>query len=220
MVLQISDRLTRRSDHDRAIRLPGRSSADPLGVIMKRLRNLIQMTIFFLLLASHAWAGTEGLFVVYHLEKSSVSGEISLRPVEISFDTVSDPALAVFAEWRRPYLDKNTVVLEQTNKAYFKGLKVTTNASMVNLEVFLDYTACREDLEKISSKGRNSLLEATAAAILYTKNVPGIQPVKTVVMHVTGFFEDQPNVTKTYMWSKLQKKWKPYLGGFADILKK
>lgn len=193
----------------------------PSGEKMKKQRNLLIAMMVFLLLGSQVWAGAEGLFVVYQLEKSTVSGEISLRPVEISFDTVSDPALAVFAAWKRPSLENNKIVLHQVNSAYCEGLKVATKSTTrERLEVFLDYTECTADLEKLKSKSaKESLLEATAAAILYTENVPKVSPVKTVVLHVKGYFgKDRPEETKTYAWNKLQKKWKPYLGGFADAL--
>ena len=65
---------------------------------MKAIKSIITVVAISCLVAwSSAFAGAEGYFLVYHLEKSTVSGALTLRPVEITFDTVSDPALAVFA---------------------------------------------------------------------------------------------------------------------------
>lgn len=191
--------------------------------MMKLIKYILLASILSCsILANTAWAGAEGYFLVYHLEKSQVSGELSLRPIEITFDTVSDPALAVFAEWRKPYLDNNKIELVQANKAYFKGLKVDTKRISGNkLEVFLDYTDCGEEIRKVKSKTeKNGIIEGTAAAIFYTENVPKIPPIETITIHVKGFFEDQKDATKSFSWSKLKKKWKPYMGAFETIGKK
>lgn len=173
-------------------------------------------------LANSVWAGAEGYFLVYHLEKSQVTGELSLRPVEITFDTVSDPALAVFAEWHKPYLNNNKIEFIQANKAFFKGLKVETKRiSGEKLEVFLDYTDCGEEIRKLKLKAeKNGIIEGTAAAIFYTENVPNMPPIETITIRVKGFFDDPKDATKSFSWSKLKKKWKPYMGAFEAIGKK
>lgn len=186
---------------------------------MKLLQQFIlYATMVIMFTARAAWAGEDGLFVVYHLEYSRISGELSLRPVEIKFDTVTSPSYAVFTEWLRPYLhDKDQIELEQINKAYCKSLKIEIkNEKREHIDVFLDYSACKGKNKPTSAEDK--VLEGIAAAIFYTENVPKVQPVTSLSLHVKGI-SNQNEITKNYAWTALQKKWTPYMAGFIDRCK-
>ena len=182
---------------------------------MRLLKQLIVATAILLSSGIPAWAGAEGLFVVFQLEKSSVDGRLNLRPVEIEFDTVADPGYAVFSEWLRPYLhDENKIEMKQINQAYRKGLLVDFRSGG---HVHLDYAACSGKNRPTSEK--DNLFEGIAAAILYTANVPGISPAASITLHIKGISKAQPEFQLSYSWDVIRKKWQPYLAGFKDRCK-
>jgi hypothetical protein len=187
---------------------------------MKFIRDAMLGTVFLLFTVGNAWAGAEGLFLVYQLETSDVNGALNLRPVEVQFDMAGDtnPAYGVFAEWLRPYIhDSNQINLEQRNAAYCKGLKADINNSFPDhIEVSLDYSGCSGKSKPRSDKDK--LLEGIAAAILYTENVPNIKPVPTVRLKVKGM-ANVAEFTKTFSWQDIQKKWQPWWGGFQNHCK-
>ena len=186
---------------------------------MRLIQKLIVATAILLSSGIPAWAGADGLFVVFQLEKSSADGRLNLRPVEIEFETVADPGYAVFSEWIRPYLhDENKIDMKQINQAYCKGLLVDfRSSSRERLDVHLDYTACSGKNKPTSEKDK--LFEGIAAAILYTENVPGIPPVISITLHINGISKTQSEIKLSFSWDAIRKKWQPYMAGFKDRCK-
>ncbi len=184
-----------------------------------RFLHQVVATAILISFAIPAWAGADGLFIVYQIEESSVDGRPNLRPVEIEFDTVADPGYAIFSEWLRPYLhDENKIEMKQINQAYCKGLLVDFRSGSRNLlDVHLDYTACSGKNKPTSEKDK--LFEGIAAAILYTENVPGISPVTSITLHIKGISKTQPEFKISYSWDVIRKKWQPYLASFKDRCK-
>lgn len=188
---------------------------------MKLIQQFIlAVAIFMILSVSASWAGADGLFVVYQLEKSSVDGRLNLRPVEIEFDMAgaTNPTYGVFAEWLRPFIhDTDKIDLQQVNKAYCKGLNFEIrHAKREHIDVFLDYTACNGKNKPTSAKDK--LLEGIAAAILYTENAPNMQPVRRVSLHIKGIL-NKKEIINDYSWTVLQKKWQPYVASFQERCK-
>ncbi len=186
---------------------------------MRLLQQFLVATAILISSAIPAWAGADGLLVVYQIEKSSVDGRLNLRPVEIEFDTVADPGYAVFSEWFRPYLhDESKIDMNQINQAYCKDLVVDfRSGSRELLDVHLDYTACSGKNRPTSEKDK--LFEGIAAAILYTENVPGISPVTSITLHIKGISKTHSEFKLSYSWNFIRKKWQPYLAGFKDRCK-
>ena len=111
-------------------------------------------------------------------------------------------------------MDSNKIELEQTNRAFFKGLLVDIkNVAPGKLEVFLDYSNCGDEVKKLKLNEKNSIIEGTAAAILLTDKA------QSLTLNVKGFFDGSQEVTKAFTWDKLKKKWKVNMGAFADIKK-
>lgn len=82
------------------------------------------------------------------------------------------------------------------------------------MEVFLDYSYCGEELNRLRTKAeKDDVIEATAAAILLTDRL------QTVTLHIKGFFDAKQEVVKTFAWNKLKKRWKPRSGWWPDISK-
>jgi hypothetical protein len=182
---------------------------------MKLIQLFIVATAILLGSAIPSWAGADGLFVVYQIEKSAVDGRLNLRPVEIEFDTIADPGYAVFSEWLRPYLhDENKIEMKQINQAYCKGLLVDFRSGG---HVHLDYAACTGKNKPTSEK--DNLFEGIAAAILYTENVQGISPAASITLHIKGISKTQSEFHLSYSWDAIRKKWQPYLAGFKDRCK-
>ena len=169
-----------------------------------------------LILPATCWAGSEQLFRVFIPEKNIVDERISLRPVFIRFEEASYFSYAVFAEHNQANLIKsNEVVFEQINGAYFKGLKVEIkNTGNGHMDVHLDYSDCKEELKRLKTPAeKNELIEGIAAAILVT------DVLKTVTLHIKGYFEGQKEITKTFAWNKLKKKWMPDVDYYTFNLK-
>lgn len=163
-----------------------------------------------------SWAGTEQLWRVYIPEKSVVDGKLYIRPVFLRFEEANSFSYAVFSEYNQPNLiNDHKVVYEQINSAFFKGLKVEIKSNdNGHMKINLDYSDCNEELKKIKTTSeKNELLEGTAAAILVTDGL------KAVTLHTKGYFETQKEVTKTFAWNKLKKKWTPNLGYYTFNLK-
>ena len=186
---------------------------------MRLARQLILSIAILLTSVITAWSDADELFVVYQLEKSSADGRLNLRPVEIRFDTVTDPGYAVFAEWLRPYLHhEGKIELNQINQAYCKNLSVDFRTGVrEHLDVYLDYSGCIGKNKPSSEK--DNLFEGVAAAILYTENVPGISPVISITLHIKGISKTQSESKLSYSWDVIRKKWQPYLAGFKDRCK-
>jgi hypothetical protein len=128
----------------------------------------------------------------------------------------TNPTYGVFAEWRRPYVhDTDKIDLEQRNKAYCKGLKFNIkHDKRDHIDVFLDYTACKDKPRSENDR----LFEGIAAAIFYTENVPKIQTVTTMNLFIKGI-TNQKEISKSYTWVALQKKWQPSWGDFQYTCK-
>lgn len=164
----------------------------------------------------HCWAGDAQLWRVFIPEKSIVDGRLSLRPVFLRFEEANSFSYAVFAEHNQPNLiNDHKVVYEQINSAYFKGLKVEIkNNGNGHMDINLDYGDCNEELKKLKTVAeKNELIEGTAAAVLVTDGL------KSVTLHVKGYYEGQKDVTKTFAWSKLKKKWTPNIGYYTFNMK-
>ena len=183
---------------------------------MKRLILSLLLIISLCIPTTSCWAGADQLWRAFQPERSPVDGKLYLSPVQISFEEADYFAFAVFAERNRPNLIKNNKLsFEQANAAYFKGLKVEIkNTGNGPMEVYLDYSNCGEELNRLKAKTeKDEVIEGTAAAILLTD---GIQ---TVTLHIKGFYDDKKEVVKSFAWNKLKKRWKLRSGWWPDISK-
>lgn len=183
---------------------------------MKKLILCLLLTISFGLPVMPSWGGEEQLWRVFQPEESAIDGKLHLRPVLVSFEVGTYFSYAVFAEQNRINLPKDDkVIYEQVNRAYFKGLKIEMKKTgSENMEVYLDYSNCGEELRKIkSTTEKNELIEGIAAAILVTD---GLQ---TVTLHIKGYYDGQKEVIKTLAWNKLKKRWKPNVDWYINTFK-
>lgn len=159
------------------------------------------------------------------LAQPHVNGEMFLAPVLVAGLFGWEPGQAVFTKWLMPYAGEAEVSYIQANRSYCDGLVATVRRATptaANLDVTLDYTACKSELDQIALRSElDNIIEGSAAALLYTYNgVPGeatFSPrLESVTLHVRGYRAKPSDFDRTFNWQAIQQKWPVKPTGVAN----